>query len=434
MGSKQIPSGSNPFNLPFADRHYSNFRDELMSPYRITFSLCLVEILCLIGIATFPALLPVFTKEWHLTNTEAGWISAVYYAGYMISVPLLVSVTDRLDARRIVLAGALGAAISAAGFAILAEGFWSAMLFRFLAGISLAGIYMPGLKLLGDHTEGSLQSRYVSFYTASFSIGLSLSYLLAGEINSLLNWHWAFGLSSVCAVGGLILALYTLPLGVTHPASGTAGFWFNFRPVLATGSAMAYIFCYAAHMWELFSLRSWIVAFLTYSENLQPLSEFKFSPTQLAFAIGIIGLPASIAGNELARKYGRKKTITLIMMTSALICAVIGFTPSLPYALVAALCILHGITVVGDSAALTAGAVAAAPAGYRGATLAMHSTFGFGAAFIGPLAVGMVLDFYSPSMSMAWGMAFVTMAVGCALGPVFLMVLDRNGPHKPKSR
>lgn len=398
-----------------------------MSPYRITLTLCLVEILGLVGIATFPALLPLFADEWQLSNTQAGWINAVYYGGYMISVPLLVSVTDRLDARRIVFAGVLGGGIAAAGFALLAEGFWSAMLFRFLAGISLAGIYMPGLKLLGDHTEGSLQSRYVSFYTASFSIGLSLSYLLAGEISVLLNWRWAFGFSAFCATGALFLAAYGLPLGVTRPASGgSAAAWLDFRPVLAAGSALAYIFCYAAHMWELFSLRSWIVAFLTYSENLQPLTGYKPSATQLAFVIGLIGLPASIAGNELARKFGRKKTITLIMSTSALLCAGIGFTPSLPYALVAVLCILHGVTVVGDSAALTAGAVAAAPAGYRGATLALHSTFGFGAAFIGPLAVGMVLDFFSPDLAKAWGMAFVTMAVGCALGPVFLMLFGRN--------
>ena len=232
----------------------------------------MVEILCLIGIATFPALLPVFAEEWRLSNTAAGWISAVYYAGYMISVPLLVSVTDRIDARRIVLSGALGSAISAAGFAMLAQGFWTAMFFRFLAGVSLAGIYMPGLKLLGDHTEGSLQSRYVSFYTASFSIGLSLSYLLAGETNSLLNWRWAFGLAAICAICGLIMALYTLPSGITRPASGIANDWIDFRPVLATTSALAYIFCYAAHMWELFSLRSWIVAFLNYSQNLQSTS------------------------------------------------------------------------------------------------------------------------------------------------------------------
>ena len=59
-----------------------------------------------------------------------------------------------------------------------------------------AGIYMPGLKVVSDHTEGALQSRFVSFYTASFSIGASLSYLLAGEMDSLAGWRWALAASA----------------------------------------------------------------------------------------------------------------------------------------------------------------------------------------------------------------------------------------------
>jgi MFS family permease len=397
-----------------------------MNHHRITFTLCLVEVLALIGIATFPALLPTFIGVWRLSNTEAGWITAVYYAGYMISVPVLVSVTDRFDARRMVLLGALGSTISALGFALFATGFWTAFVFRLLSGLSLAGIYMPGLKLLGDHTEGALQSRYVSFYTASFSIGLSLSYLLAGEINTRFGWRWAFALAALCALCALLTAARLLPPGATRTASATAGSWFDFKPVLATGSALAYIFGYAAHMWELFSLRSWIVAFLTFSQGLQPASSFSFSATRIAFLIGLIGLPASIAGNEMARVFGRKKIIILIMSVSALLCSVIGFSASLPYAVVIGLCLLHAITVVGDSAALTAGAVAAAPSGYRGATLALHSTLGFGAAFLGPLAVGMVLDLFSSKMTLAWGMGYLTMAAGCALGPVFLVFFGRR--------
>jgi MFS family permease len=397
-----------------------------MNHQRITFTLCLVEVLALIGIATFPALLPTFIDAWQLSNTEAGWITAVYYAGYMISVPVLVSVTDRLDARRVVLLGALGGTISALGFALFATGFWTAVFFRLLSGISLAGIYMPGLKLLGDHTEGALQSRYVSFYTASFSIGLSLSYLLAGEINTRFGWRWAFAVAAFCALCALLTAARFLPPGTTRAAPATAGRWFDFKPVLASGSALAFIFGYAAHMWELFSSRAWIVAFLTFSQGLQPASSVSFSATRIAFLVGLIGLPASIAGNELARMFGRKKTIMLIMSVSALLCSLIGFSASLPYAVVIGLCLLHAVTVVGDSAALTAGAVAAAPAGYRGATLALHSTLGFGAAFLGPLTVGMVLDLFSSQMTVAWGMGYLTMAAGCALGPVFLVFFGRR--------
>lgn len=397
-----------------------------MNHRRITFTLCLVEVLALIGIATFPALLPTFIGVWRLSNTEAGWITAVYYAGYMISVPILVSVTDRLDARRVLLLGALGGTISALGFALFATGFWTAVLFRLLAGISLAGIYMPGLKLLGDHTEGALQSRYVSFYTASFSIGLSLSYLLAGEVNTRFGWRWAFAIAALCALCALLLAARFLPPGATRTASATAGRWFDFKPVFAASNALAYIFGYAAHMWELFSLRAWIVAFLTFSQGLQPASSVSFSATRIAFLIGLIGLPASIAGNEMARIFGRKKIIMLIMSVSALLCSVIGFSASLPFAVVIGLCLVHAVTVVGDSAALTAGAVAAAPSGYRGATLALHSTLGFGAAFLGPLTVGMVLDLFSSQMTIAWGMGYLTMAVGCALGPVFLVFFGRR--------
>ena len=107
------------------------------------------------------------------------------------------------------------------------------------------------------------------------------------------------------------------------------------------------------------------------------------------------------------------------MIGSAALGSALGFTAPLPYFLVAILALLYGITVTGDSASLTAGVVAAAPAGFRGTTLAVHSTIGFGAAFLGPLTVGVVLDFFGGNQ-LAWAMGFLTMATGCLLGPLFL--------------
>jgi MFS family permease len=394
--------------------------------YRITFTLCAVEILGLIGIAAFPALLPTFVSQWQLTNTEAGWISAVYYLGYMLAVPILVGLTDRVDARIILAIGAAVGSLSSLGFALCADGFLTAAALRFVTGISLAGIYMPGLKIVSDTVDGPLQSRFVSFYTASFSIGLSLSFFFAGEINRWLNWRWAFGFAALCAVGALAVTRIFVPAAATREPTDSGGFLVDFRPVLRAKEALSYILAYGAHMWELFGMRSWLVAFLHYSRSLQPSAAEAVSATQIAFLVTLIGLPASIGGNELARHIGRKKLITTVMICSTGLCAVIGFTASLPYALVAGLCLLHGITVVGDSAALTAGAVAAAPAGCRGATLALHSTVGFGAAFLGPLAVGMVLDAFAGSPSTAWGMGFLCMGLGCAAGPAFLARLGRR--------
>ena len=387
------------------------------SPYRITLLICFVLIFGLSSIAAFPALLPHFQIQWELSYASAGWISAAYYAGYMIFVPVLSSITDRIDARKIMISGAIMAGLAALGFAFFATGFWSAMSLRFLAGISLAGIYMPGLKLVSDYTEGAGQSRFISFYTASFSVGASISYLLAGEINNIAGWRWAFAASAVSAVIALAIIVLYVPAGRVHKSEKKV-LLSDFKIVMKSRQVMVYVAGYALHMWELFSFRTWIVAFLAFSINMQQADSFTWSPTQVAFAINLIGLPASIGGNELSRKFGRKKVISIIMILSVGFGSVFGFTASLPYITVMLLALLYGIVITADSASLTAGAVAAAPEGLRGTTLAVHSTIGFGAALLGPLAVGIVLDTFGGNL-FAWGMGFITMAAGCLLGPVF---------------
>ena len=135
---------------------------------------------------------------------------------------------------------------------------------------------MPGLKVVSDHTEGMLQSRFVSFYTASFSIGASLSYLLAGEINSLAGWRWTFAASAAGAFVALIIIIICVPAGKIRIAK-KQDLLADFKVVFKSRAAMAYVLGYAAHMWELFSMRSWIVAFLAFSIKMQPAGAFTWS-------------------------------------------------------------------------------------------------------------------------------------------------------------
>ncbi len=157
--------------------------------------MCVVQVLGMLSFSSFPALLPMFLDEWSLSGTEAGWLSGLFFVGYMAAVPLLGAATDRIDARIVYLAStALGGA-AILGFAVLAEGFWSAAPLRVLAGAALAGTYMPGLKALTDRIEDArAETRAVTFYTSSFAIGVSVSYLLAGEIARDFGWRWAFAL------------------------------------------------------------------------------------------------------------------------------------------------------------------------------------------------------------------------------------------------
>jgi len=96
------------------------------------------QVLAQVGAFTLPALLPGYIAAWGLSKTEAGWLVGIFFAAYVVMVPVLVALTDRLPARRVYLFGTGLTVLSHLGFALLADGFWSAMAMRVLAGIGWA--------------------------------------------------------------------------------------------------------------------------------------------------------------------------------------------------------------------------------------------------------------------------------------------------------
>ncbi len=396
---------------------------------------CLAQVLSLAGFGSFPALLPGFVDLWRLSSTEAGWINGIYFGAYMLAVPVLVSLTDRVDARAIYIFSALAAALAALGFALLAEGFWTALGFRALAGASLAGTYMPGLKALNDRLSAETRSRGVAFYTASFSIGVALSFLLTGQLDAWLGWRWTFASTAL----GPLLAI-GLFLGFAGPASQAAaqrpeGALLDFRPVLRNRRALGYVLAYWAHNWELFAFRSWLVAFLVFAQARAPEGGLgqDWSPTAIATLVILVGLPASVLGNETAERLGRRRLVTLVMLASAVLAGLFGFAAGLPVALVVAVALLYSLTVSADSASITAGAIGAAAPERQGATMALHSLVGFSGAFLGPLVFGVVLDLGGgPERALAWGLAFVSSGLAVASGPLALALLGREAGSADK--
>ncbi len=396
------------------------------SPFHLIATMCVAETLGMIGIFTFPTLLPHFQDLWQLTNTEAGWINGIYFAGYTIGVPLLGGLTDRVDGRKIYLIFMAVGALAALGFALVAQGFWTALLFRALAGLGLAGTFIPGLKILVDRLEDKAQARSISFYTAFFSIGTSLSYFASGQIHQWLGWRWAFGIGAIGATLALALVVIVIRPVVRDPNLVNTGL-FDFRPVLKDTKVMAYILAYVAHMWELFAVRSWMVAFLAFSLSLQPKYSDAISPASIAALASLIATWASIVGAELAIRFGRSRVVSLIMGISAIFACGIGFAASLPYPLLALLVVIYTLFVQGDSAALHTGVVQSADPHRRGTTMAVQSLLGFASAFASPLAIGLVLDMTGAGKTtVSWGMAFIAMGIVVAAGPIVLAVFSRK--------
>ena len=65
----------------------------------------LAGILALLSFALWPVFLTSLGREWGLSNTDIGLVSGAYFFGYLLATPILVGLTDRIDAKLIFLGG-----------------------------------------------------------------------------------------------------------------------------------------------------------------------------------------------------------------------------------------------------------------------------------------------------------------------------------------
>ncbi|MBC8651333.1 MFS transporter [Pseudomonas sp. MTM4] len=394
---------------------------------RLTLVMCIAETLGMAGFALFAALLPEFQSLWDLDNTEAGWIGGGFFLGYMLAVPVLTGLTDRHDARLIYLWAMLLTAFASAGF-VLADDFWSALLWRVLAGVGLAGTYMPGLKALSERIEGPAQSRAIAFYTASFGLGTALSFLLAGELAALGGWQLPALLSGGCALFAWVMVWRGLP---PKPVTAHEPRRLLDLAPLTSRPVIAYCLAYAMHNLELFAFRAWLVAFIVFAGDWQGQSPW-LSGTWVAMIATLIGMPASIIGNEMAIRFGRQRWLVAVMLISAVLACLLGLGAALPFWALLVLIVCYSVTVTADSAALTAGLVAVAPTSHRGAVMALYSCTGFTGAFLGPLLFGMVLDALGDEQLVGWWAAFALMGLLLVIGPLALRWASRRSEPQPE--
>jgi predicted MFS family arabinose efflux permease len=375
-----------------------------------------------IGAFTLPALLPAHIAAWSLSGAEAGWLIGIFFAAYVAAVPVLMALTDRLPARRIHLAGSALTALSHLGFALVADGFWTALALRALAGIGWAGCYMPGLKAIADPLSGAAQSRAVSLHAAGVGIAGACSFLLAGIVDALAGPQAAFLVVAAAAAAAMPLALLAMP-DTVPPAADPGRRLLDFRPVLANRRAMAWIAGYAVHTLELAALRAWAVTFLGAAAALGSPGWMP-DPTVLFTAAGLLGILVSVAGNEAAQRHGRQRVVTLAMAVAAGFALATGWMVHISFGLALALVLAWNAAIYLDSAALTAGTVQAAGPGLRGATMGLHSMAGYAGGFVGPLGVGLALDAFGTGMA-GWGIGFAQLALFTLAGLAGLRLLGR---------
>jgi predicted MFS family arabinose efflux permease len=390
----------------------------------IVVAICGAEILSLAGYSIIPALLPQFIGAWSLTNTQAGWLAGMASAGYMLVVVPLVSLTDRQLARRIYLASSTLSALSNFGMA-LCSSLLPALAFRAAAGIAMAGMYMPGLQALTHGVEGAMRARIAAWYTSSFTIGASLSFLF-GRVGTLLGWRSAFVVAGILSAAGVFIAWAVMPRTEDASRPVEPPPLLEFRPVLANRDAVVLIVGYAAAIWGSIGLRQWIVVFLTFcAADQASVPAQAWTILVVGAVISFLGVPAGLLGNELSIRHGLRTVATLIFLLSMLMGGLFGFAAALPYTAVLWLSLVTGFIVQGNYSNLTSGVLAVAVPRHRGATIGVYSCVGFAAGFLGTLLFGVTLDkFGGTSQLTAWILSFGTCGLACLAGAAATVFLS----------
>ena len=258
--------------------------------------MCVGQLGSLLPHVVVPSILAAFLiPEWHLTGAEAGLLAGSGAAGYMVTVPVLATLTDRIDARKILIAGSALSALGTLLFGMFATGLWSGALCNAIAGAGFAGAYMPGLKALTDRLAPGNSSRAITLYTSSFSFGVGLSFLVSQLVADAWGWRSAF---LVTALGPLVMLSVCFLLRPVPPKP-VQGRLLDFVPVFKNTSAMGFVLGYGAHCFELYGIRTWLVAFWTFVAMKSPEASI-LTPVVISVVFSLLAMPASILGNEFA--------------------------------------------------------------------------------------------------------------------------------------
>ena len=328
--------------------------------------------------------------EWNASSAELGWVVSAYLLGYAAAVLVVLPLTDRVRPSRVIAIGALITAIANLGFAFAAHDVITGSLLRVVAGFGLAGVYMPGVRLVAQSSDPARRGSAVGLYVAAFYLGGSLSFLATGLLLEPFGWRGAALILG--AIGLVALPVATISSRGIPEATGERAH-LDLR-VLRNPPLVRTIAAYVGHSWELFIVRAWLAAFLAAAFALRGLSPTDASATasQWAALILALGVPGVFVGGWLSDRVGRTRAALLYALGSGAISIGFGTLLAAPWPAIVAIGGIYGALVAADSAVYSTAVTELAPAERIGSAQAVQAVAGFGIGSLGPVVAGIALD------------------------------------------
>jgi len=362
---------------------------------------------------------PDLIHSWRLNSTESAWLTISVQLGFITGTFLYAffNLADVFNPRRVFFVSALlGAAFNGA-FAFLSQGILAALLFRALTGVTLAGIYPVGMKLVASWFRSHLGWR-LGILVGALTLGTAFPYLIQ-TVGSQFSWRTLAGTASVLALGGGCLVLMALsdgPFLKDRAPFDTRMLWRVFAHLPFRKTAFGYF----GHMWELYAFWSMIIFYLgSRFQSDDPSASRGLS--WLAFLIIGTGSLGCILGGWVSRRIGEKKVAKFSLMVSCILCFTSGILYELNPGLLVAVLLIWGFFVVSDSPQFSALAVRYCPPQYTGTALTVQNGFGFIITVISIQLTPWMADI------LGWKWALTFLGLGPLIGLYFIQQLPENG-------
>jgi MFS family permease len=385
----------------------------------------------------FSALIPILRPEWHLSAGQAGLILGLFQLGQLGGYVLVGFLLDRTPSTPIMAWSATLVGAADLAFAFGARGFVSGLILRFLSGVVLGGLYLPGLKYIADTVPGARRGRaagiYIGVLVAAYAVPLLYVDVLAPGV----GWRATIATVGALELVGALVFIAWVP-GAPHPAPlGGVGFAQYIGDVLRNRPARRVILAYTGHNWELFGMWGWLTPFLVMSlaaRGVLPAPALRWGGTLAAIMIGLGGGVGAVAGGRLSDRVGRARAATLMLTVSFLCSLCFGWLLTAPLVLIVVLGLVYGITALADSPSYSASLMEAVPARSLGGAFSVQMLFGWGATVLAPVVFGLILDATKVGLigpALPWAAAFASLAVGPIVGIAALGPLRAAGPPAP---
>lgn len=352
------------------------------------------------------------TINFNLKISALGHLTSAVQFGFIIGTLFfaILTIVDRFSPSKVFLISALLGSLFNLGVILESNSLISLLLFRFLTGFFLAGIYPVGMKIASDYYEKGL-GKSLGFLVGALVLGTAFPHLLK-EVTDTYLWKSVLITTSSLAVLGGLLMLIMIPDGPYRKPSQQIELS-TFINVFRNREFRSVAFGYFGHMWELYAFWAFVPIMLKKYSIEHPQTIFNI-PILSFTIIGIGGLACVLSG-YLAQVFGTKRTAFLFLLFSCGCCLIspLLFVSEFENLFVGFL-IFWGMVVIADSPLLSTLVAKNASAEIKGTAFTIVNCLGFAITIISIQFITKIMELTDSNT------IYLIMAIGPILGLIAL--------------